>query len=285
MTVDVRKLLEGTAASMWATFTSSSASRRPDHKGGPREKAIREFLSQRLPSKWGVTRGHVIFSGDRTTAEFDLIVYDAVNCPSWTVDDDSDPRRLVPLEAVVGIVEVKSTLNDATLNQALNKLDELDEVLRECELEVTYRPFRYLFAYRLDEAAKFGGWSAPHLMLTKYAGARTRPDGLFVLDSYMAVLHAGDAIGRAMSLLRGKTLDHAMEDSWEVQSEMLKRDVQIDPSYCNDYFCNPARNGFLLLSFLTFILDHASKFSASGSNYADLFCRWGGPALGDLFES
>lgn len=282
MTVDVRILLEGTAESMWATFSTSSASMRPDHKGGPREKVIREFLSQRLPTKWGVTRGHVIYSGDRTTGEFDLIVYDTNHCPSWTVDKDDDPRRLVPLEAVVGIVEVKSTLTDSTLNDALNKIGEFDEALREHELETSYRPFRYLFAYKLDKKAKFDDWLTPHVMLTRYAGARLQPDGLFVLDSYMAILVATYDVGRAFSLLRGKNLDRTLEDSWEVQNEQIKRDVQSDPSYCNDYFDIPASDGFLLLSFLTFVLDHGHSFVPLDVNYADLFCRWGGEALNNL---
>lgn len=86
---------------MWTTLAESAANERPDHKGIPREAHVRQFLRERLPPKWGVTRGHVFFAGDETTREFDVIVYDAQNCPRWTLGNGEDPRRLVPLEAVI----------------------------------------------------------------------------------------------------------------------------------------------------------------------------------------
>jgi hypothetical protein len=108
---DVRQLLSATTASLWATFQESAASARPDHKGHPREARLRQFLRERLPPKWGVSRGHVFYAEDATTPEFDVIVYDALNCPAWTLDSNEDPRRLVPLDAVIGVIEVKSTLD------------------------------------------------------------------------------------------------------------------------------------------------------------------------------
>ncbi len=282
--VDVRTLLSAAADSMWATFKESAASTRPDHKGGPREQQVRRFLKERLPPKWGVTRGHVIFAGDRTSQEFDVIVYDAINCPSWTLDGGDDPRRLVPLEAVIGVIEVKSTLDDRTLAAAVGKIHEFDLMVSDGERDSSYQPFRYLFAYHLDPAAHFEGWGAPSLMLTRYAGARVQPDGIFLLDAAFSVLTARNAIALSFALHRGQTVDEVLASSWDVQNEEIRRDIELDPSYCNDYFSTEASDGLLLLAFLTFVLERASSYRALETNYADTFCRWGGPMLGGLLK-
>ncbi len=280
--VDVRTLLAAAADGMWTTFKSSAASARPDHKGGPREFEVRRFLKERLPSKWSVTRGHVIYAGERTSKEFDVIVYDSVNCPSWTLDGSEDPRRLVPLEAVVGVIEVKSTLDDRTLSEAVKKIHEFDLTLSEGMVEGAYRPFRYVFAYRLDLDANFDGWGTPSRALTRYAGALAQPDGLFVLDSEISVLGATNDIGLLFALHRGQRISDVLSESWDIQNEQIHRDIHFDPSYCNDYFTTPARDGLQLLAFLTFVINHASSYRASDTDYADIFCRWGGPSLGGL---
>lgn len=282
--VDVRILLASAADSMWATFKASAASARPDHKGGPREQQVRQFLKERLPPKWGVTRGHVFFAGDATSQEFDVIVYDALNCPSWTLDSSDDPRRLVPLEAVIGVIEVKSTLDDRTLRAAIEKISEFDSIVENGNLDRTYRPFRYLFAYRLDRAADFDGWGAQSLMLTRYAGARTQPDGVFVLDAEFSVLAARHGVARTYALHRGESVDEVLAKSWDVQNEEIRRDIELDPSYCHDYFTTRAKDGLLLLSFLTFVLERASSYQVLETDYADIFCRWGGPMLGGLLN-
>jgi hypothetical protein len=283
-TVDVRVLLAAAADGMWATFKESAANLRPDHKGLPREQQVRQFLRKRLPPKWGVTRGHVIFAGDQTSQEFDIIVYDAINCPSWALDEASDPRRLVPLEAVLGVIEVKSTLDDRTLVEAVEKLYEFDVTVAKGALDGPYRPFRYLFAYRLDPTADFGGWGSPDQALTGYAGARSQPDGVFILDSEFSVRDVRNAIALSFALHRGETVDEVLSNSWDVQNEQIHRDTQLEASYCNDYFSTKASNGLLLLAFLTFVLEAASSYQPAATNYADVFCRWGGPMLGGLLS-
>jgi hypothetical protein len=284
--VDVRQLLGATADNLWATFKESAANARPDHIGGPREAHVRQFLRERLPPKWGVTHGH-IFNGDATSGEFDVLVYDALNCPSWTLDNTNDPRRLIPLQAVIGVVEVKSTLNDSTLADAVDKLAQFDEMMEQIDYDglFHFQPFRYVFAYRLDPGAAFDGWGSPARVLTRYAGARCRPDGVFILNDSFTVLDHGDGIARSFALLRGLTVNEARKNGWGVANEEIRRMVELDPSYCNDYFVTAASDGLLLLAFLTFVLGTAAYYRPLDVDYADAFCRWGGPQFGGLLDS
>jgi len=283
--VDVRQLLSATASSLWATFQESAASARPDHKGGPREARVRQFLRERLPSKWGVTRGHV-FLGDSTSSEFDVLVYDSLNCPSWTLDNSDDPRRLVPLHAVVGVIEVKSTLDHTTLIGAAAKLAQFDALVAEADFEglLPFRPFRHVFAYRLDRQEDFDGWLTPGRRLTRYAGAPCQPDGVFVLDDHFAVLDRSNGIARSFALHRGLSVDQARQESWDIQDEEIRRMIEMDPSYCRDYFSTTAADGLLLLAFLTFVLEGMTGYVPQNVDYADAFCRWGGPLLGGMLD-
>lgn len=246
---------------------------------------MRQFLRERLPSKWGVTRGHV-FDGDTTSLEFDVLVYDALNCPGWTLDSTEDPRRLVPLQAVVGVIEVKSTLDDGTLAAAIDKLAQLDALVAQADHEGLFHfsPFRHVFAYQLDRNAAFDGWYSPARRLTQYAGARCQPDGVFVLDDHFAVRDRGNGIARSFALHRGLSVREARDRNLDIENEELKRFVAEDPSYCYDYFETAAADGLLLLAFLTFVLEGTSGYTPQDVDYADTFCRWGGPQLGGLLD-
>ena len=246
---------------------------------------MRQFLRERLPAKYGVTHGH-IFSGDVTSNEFDVIVYDALNCPSWILSNSNDPRHLVPLEAVIGTVEVKSTLNEETLADALKKVTEFDSLMEANDRYPanSYRPFRYIFAYRIDRDEDFDGWQRPSLRLSKYAGTRVQPDGLFILEREFSVLTARHGVARSFALHRGESIDEVLNNSWDVQNEEIRMDIELDYSYCHDYFSTEASNGLLLLAFLTFVIESANDYRAIEVDYADIFCHWGGPTLGGLLS-
>lgn len=181
---------------------------------------------------------------------------------------------------MIGVIEVKSTLDDRTLKDSIEKLSEFDSIFEKGDIDSSYRPFRYIFAYRLDRNANFDGWGVPNRMLTRYAGASIQPDGVFVLDTEFSILSARNGIARSFALHRGETVSDVLAKSWDVQNEEIRRDIELDPSYCHDYFTTKANNGLLLLSFLTFVLEWGSSYRALEIDYADTFSRWGGPMLG-----
>jgi hypothetical protein len=282
--VDVRKLLQATAAAMWARFQMSDASARPDHRGLPREIEVRAFLRDRLPRKFGVARGHVI-QADRASLEFDVIVFDALNCPTWAMDTTDDPRLLVPIEAVVGVIEVKSTLNARSLKEACKKLGELDDYLHAADIRSPRRPFRFVFAYSLDEEDTFHDWQSPEIYLSRYAQeVDCQPDALFLLDSHFSLLTSSQSLDKAYALHWGVSVDEvSAAANREAELEQERRDFYQDqPEYALDYFDAPATNGLLLLAFFTFVLEEAERYSFSTISYVDRFYTWGGPELGGL---
>jgi hypothetical protein len=77
-------------------------------RGGWRESAVRQFLASRLPSAYSVvTTGEAVDCGDARTAALDVIIYDHTrNAPLLS----GEGTVLLPAEALLAVVEVKSTL-------------------------------------------------------------------------------------------------------------------------------------------------------------------------------
>lgn len=97
------------------------------------EEEFRNWLSEFLPKKFGVTSGYIVSQGlgdDVKTPHFDVIIYDALNAPVLWVEDHSGlsmsgRSRAIPAEHVLAVYEVKSQLTSGTVNKALEHLRDL----------------------------------------------------------------------------------------------------------------------------------------------------------------
>jgi hypothetical protein len=78
-------------------------------KGEAAEEAVREFLQRHLPSSVGITKGQIIDSRGRFSKQLDVIIFDASRTPILFTSEE-DGHQLVPVEGVIAVVEVKTTL-------------------------------------------------------------------------------------------------------------------------------------------------------------------------------
>lgn len=78
------------------------------------EEAVRVFLRKHLHDGLGVTQGQVIDTSGNTSKQLDIIVYDAQSTPMLFTSEEQG-HQLVPVEGVVGVVEVKSSVSASTL--------------------------------------------------------------------------------------------------------------------------------------------------------------------------
>lgn len=117
------------------------------------EAALRAFLKQFLPRKYGVTKGHIItpdldYAGP--LEEWDIIIYDRLEAPVLfvrrTKDEGPDSgKRGIPVEYVKVVIEVKSTLNSRSAEKAAEKLTKLNAFIRspEGERDRTRLPYSF----------------------------------------------------------------------------------------------------------------------------------------------
>ena len=115
-----------------------SASRpvRTEH-GVTGEAAIREWLTEFLPRKYGVTSGSIIPDLVETPGfklyHYDVIIFDSLNAPILWVDDNPDQsqqgrKRAIPARYVYCLIEVKASFGPDPARDAFDKLRQLNEI-------------------------------------------------------------------------------------------------------------------------------------------------------------
>lgn len=153
-------LFDAAASEFEAAFLRSSTSSRPDEVGQPRELHLRRFLQEWLPSIYGVTNGYIIDVEGGISRQCDVALYDAPRCPKFLLDGASD-RRLIPFPSAYGTIEVKSTLGEAELNDALEKLESVSTLKNELSgyYEIPKRPEIQVLAVQDERATTTWRWS------------------------------------------------------------------------------------------------------------------------------
>jgi len=89
-------------------------------KGLGNEESLRQLLSSFLPRRIAVAKGKIVNSAGVMSKHIDVIVYDALNCP--TLFTDENRNQILPIEGVFGVIEVKTTLTSSTLSDAFDNL-------------------------------------------------------------------------------------------------------------------------------------------------------------------
>ena len=109
-------------------YDMSSFIKHKGERGRQREGILRTILDDFLPESYGVATGEIItFRGEKASPQTDIIIYDKLNMP---IIGKSSSLQQVPLEAACAVIEVKSVLNSAALNDASSKFQKIREMPR-----------------------------------------------------------------------------------------------------------------------------------------------------------
>jgi hypothetical protein len=121
------KLFTAAALEMLAAFERSSSGNRPDEIGAPREKQFKNFLRDWLPEKYGISKGYILNAEKKVSRECDVVIFNSETCPKFYFDKDLDVR-FFPKNEVYSSFEIKSTLNETELTDALDKIDSVKNI-------------------------------------------------------------------------------------------------------------------------------------------------------------
>lgn len=109
------KLLQAAEQRLLLAFREAEASfKHMGDRGGAREAAVRAFLGDQLPSRFAVRQGEVMDAAGNTSGQTDILIYDSANVRSLT---EAEGVVLLPAEALLAVVEVKSSLNKAEVDR------------------------------------------------------------------------------------------------------------------------------------------------------------------------
>lgn len=112
---------EAGAHELVAGFKKSSLIKHRGNKGADRESAFRNWLKDQLPTRYGVTQGEVVDSFEKTSPQMDVLIFDQ----SRNVPILRGPTHVLPAEALLVSIEVKSTLTKAELRKSLDAAHQL----------------------------------------------------------------------------------------------------------------------------------------------------------------
>jgi len=125
--LDFRAFLGAAGAAFQAEIERAAYYHHPTGTGDAREDAVRRCFQEVLSPRFSVDRGKVFDSQGNLSKEFDIIIAER---------DDTAPamrlagRRIVPIEAVYGIIEVKSRLTKDAYESFIEAVVELDSMKR-----------------------------------------------------------------------------------------------------------------------------------------------------------
>lgn len=129
--------------------------------GKYREYLVTKVLEKIIPSKYSITNGFVIDSDNRISKEMDVIIYDRNYVPPFF----DETYTVVPIEAVIAVIQVKTTLKIDTLNDSIDNLNSIDKLNSKIggriisantgaeSIEKRYiKPYKILLSYRSEYA-------------------------------------------------------------------------------------------------------------------------------------
>ncbi len=120
------KILNGVFSNL-ETSLNGDMNIRIDHDledGKYREYLIKNILNKIVPKKYSITNGFIIDSDNNRTEEMDIIIYDSNYVPPFF----DETYTIVPIEAVVAVIQVKTSLTKKQLNGAIKNVNSIDKV-------------------------------------------------------------------------------------------------------------------------------------------------------------
>jgi hypothetical protein len=122
--------------------THSSEQQVQTHHGVVGEAAVRDWLNGFLPKRYSVAQGYIRGQGlpkPYQTPHFDVIIYDQLEAPILWIEDNKDKSenglsRIIPVEFVRAVLEVKSTFNRRSVRDAIEKLNQLGPLMSGFDL-------------------------------------------------------------------------------------------------------------------------------------------------------
>ena len=102
-----------------------------------KERTLRELIEFIVPYKYKITDGYIINSSDETSTQCDLILFDKLNTP---LIEFGNRFQFIPVECVVAIGEVKSTLTKSEFIETVIKLSKNKQICKPSTEYVKLNP-------------------------------------------------------------------------------------------------------------------------------------------------
>lgn len=157
--MEISKLFEEISAKMKGDFNISTQFNHHGNRGSYREDSLKNFLTNgKLPDTFGIASGEIISQYSQVSKQMDAIIYDKSKS---IIFEASESTKILPIESVLGIIEVKSQLSKKKLIEGLENIKSLKTLHAPQLITKNYGdhvrigyynnpPFGVIFAYSLS---------------------------------------------------------------------------------------------------------------------------------------
>jgi len=125
--MSLKQLIDSVAKKLEIDF--SEATKQIGHRGAKgtvRETLIvEEFLCKYLPKKIEIMGGEIVSTDGQRSNQTDIVFFDHLNCPVFY---DKKDYKIIPIEMVYGVMEVKSKLDSTELEDAFMKINKIKKM-------------------------------------------------------------------------------------------------------------------------------------------------------------
>ena len=109
--------------------------------GEYREDLLKKFLNLYIPENYGISSGFIITPSGEISSQCDIIIYDKSKTPKI---QNMENQRFFPIETILGVGEVKSTINTiGELNHYLRKLSKVKKLRKSIKNPKHYKRANY----------------------------------------------------------------------------------------------------------------------------------------------
>lgn len=116
-------------------------------KGTARENILEEYLKNYIPEKYCFSKGTIVDYKDVQSKQVDIIIHDKFMTPCLI---DMDNTKVVPIESVYGVVEVKSTLTKEELRKCVLNIESVRKLEKRTVNGYSFPTAGLVFAYDSD---------------------------------------------------------------------------------------------------------------------------------------
>lgn len=116
-------------------------------KGTARENILEEYLKSYIPEKYCFSKGTIVDCKDVQSRQVDIIIHDKFLTPYLV---DMKDTKIVPIESVYGVVEVKSTLTKEELRKSVKNIESVRKLEKKTISGFSFPTAGMVFAYDSD---------------------------------------------------------------------------------------------------------------------------------------
>lgn len=121
----------------------------PGEKGTSRENALIKYLRPHIPDKYEMSEGIIVDSQDHQSKQVDVIIHDKNTTPFL---QDTSLSKIIPIECVYSVIEVKSLLTKDTLEQSIKNIQSVRSLYKNTICGDPSPTLGFVFAYDSDSS-------------------------------------------------------------------------------------------------------------------------------------